>query len=83
MTEENREELTFSFADNGKEYKVDDLSDEHKVLYQKVMLVNRQKNEIVSNANFEVEKLDILAKHYSDQLKEAVESDDKKVEVVK
>ena len=54
MTEENREELTFSFADDGKEYKVDDLSDEHKLLYQKVILVNRQKNEIVSNANFEV-----------------------------
>jgi len=47
------------------------------------MLVNRQKNEIVSNANFEVEKLDILAKHYSDLLKKAVEGDDKKVEVAK
>lgn len=82
MTKEN-EELTFSFADDGKEYKVDDLSDEHKLIYNKVMLINRQKNEIVSNANFEVEKLDILAKHYSDQLKEAVEGDDKKVEVVK
>ena len=54
MTKEN-EELTFSFADDGKEYKVDDLSDEHKLIYNKVMLVNRQKNEIVSNANFEVE----------------------------
>ena len=31
MTEEN-EELTFSFADDGKEYKVDDLSDEHKLI---------------------------------------------------
>ncbi len=61
MTKEN-EELTFSFADDGKEYKVDDLSDEHKLIYNKVMLVNRQKNEIVSNANFEVEKLDILVK---------------------
>ena len=70
---DNNEELTFSFSDDGKEYKVDDLSDEHKLIYNKVMLINRQKNEIVSNANFEVEKLDILAKHYSDLLKEAVE----------
>ena len=80
---DNNEELTFGFADDDKEYKVSDLSEEHRLVYDKVMLINRQKNEIVSNANFEVEKLDILAKHYSDLLKEAVEGDDKKVEVVK
>ena len=81
MTKEN-EELTFGFADGDKEYKVSDLSEEHRLVYDKVMLINRQKNEIVSNANFEVEKLDILAKHYSNLLKEAVEPK-KKVEVVK
>ena len=81
MTKEN-EELTFGFADDDKEYKVSDLSEEHRLVYDKIMLINRQKNEIVSNANFEVEKLDILAKHYSNLLKEAVEPK-KKVEVVK
>jgi hypothetical protein len=81
MTKEN-EELTFGFADDDKEYKVNDLSEEHRLVYDKVMLINRQKNEIVSNANFEVEKLDILAKHYSNLLKEAV-TPKKKVEVVK
>jgi len=79
---DNNEELTFSFSDDDKEYKVSDLSEEHRLVYDKVMLINRQKNEIVSNANFEVEKLDILAKHYSSLLKEAVEPK-KKVEVVK
>jgi hypothetical protein len=79
---DNNEELTFTFADDDKEYKVSDLSEEHRLVYDKVMLINRQKNEIVSNANFEVEKLDILAKHYSNLLKEAVEPK-KKVEVVK
>jgi hypothetical protein len=79
---DNNEELTFTFADDDKEYKVSDLSEEHRLVYDKVMLINRQKNEIVSNANFEVEKLDILAKHYSNLLKKAVEPK-KKVEVVK
>ena len=32
---------------------------------------------------FEVEKLEILGKHYSNALKEAVEGEDTKVEVVK
>ena len=50
MTKEN-EELTFGFADDDKEYKVNDLSEEHRLVYDKVMLINRQKNEIVSNAN--------------------------------
>jgi len=80
MSEEK--ELTFTFDEDGKEYKVEDLSEENKILYNKVTLVNQQRQEVIANANFEVEKLEILAKHYSNSLKEAVESNNTKVEVV-
>ena len=60
MTEEKKE-LTFTFDEDGKEYKVEDLSDENKILYNKVTLVNKQRQEVIANANFEVEKLEILA----------------------
>ena len=79
---EEKNELTFTFDEDGKEYKVEDLSEEHKILYNKVTLVNQQRQEVIGNANFEVEKLEILGRHYSNALKEAVEGDDNKVEVV-
>lgn len=79
---EEKNELTFTFDEDGKEYKVEDLSDEHKILYNKVTLVNQQRQDVIANANFEVEKLEILARHYSNALKEAVEGDDTEVEVV-
>jgi len=81
MAEENNE-LTFTFDEDGKEYKVEDLSDENKILYNKVTLVNKQRQDVIANANFEVEKLEILAQHYSNALKDAVEGEDTKVEVV-
>jgi len=81
MTEE-KNELTFTFDEDGKEYKVEDLSDENKILYNKVTLVNKQRQDVIANANFEVEKLEILGRHYSNALKEAVEGDDIEVEVV-
>ena len=40
MSDDN-EELTFGFADDDKEYKVSDLSEEHRLVYDKVMLINR------------------------------------------
>jgi hypothetical protein len=79
---EEKNELTFTFDEDGKEYKVEDLSDENKILYNKVTLVNKQRQDVIANANFEVEKLEILARHYSNALKEAVEGDDTQVEVV-
>jgi hypothetical protein len=79
---EEKNELTFTFDEDGKEYRVEDLSDEHKILYNKVTLVNKQRQDVIANANFEVEKLEILARHYSNALKEAVEGDDTEVEVV-
>jgi hypothetical protein len=82
MAEENKE-LTFTFNEDGKEYKVEDLSEDNKILYNKVTLVNQQRQEVIANANFEVEKLEILGRHYSNALKEAVEGEDTKVEVAK
>jgi len=82
MTDEKKE-LTFTFDEDGKEYKVEDLSEDNKILYNKVTLVNQQRLEVIGNANFEVEKLEILGKHYSNALKDAVEGDEPKVEVEK
>ena len=79
---EEKNELTFTFDEDGKEYKVEDLSEENKILYNKVTLVNKQRQDVIANANFEVEKLEILAQHYSNALKQAVEGDDTEVEVV-
>jgi len=88
MSEENKkEELTFTFEEDGQEYKVDDLSDENKLLYNKVVLLNNQRRDSlnqIGNLNFEVEKLELLSQHYSNLLKDAVEGGDKEetVEVV-
>lgn len=88
MSEENKkEELTFTFEEDGQEYKVDDLSDENKLLYNKVVLLNNQRRDAlnqIGNLNFEVEKLELLSQHYSNLLKDAVEGGDKEktVEVV-
>jgi len=88
MSEENKkEELTFTFEEDGQEYKVDDLSDENKLLCNKVVLLNNQRRDSlnqIGNLNFEVEKLELLSQHYSNLLKDAVEGGDKEetVEVV-
>ena len=88
MSEKNKkEELTFTFEEGGKEYKVDDLSDENKLLYNKVVFLNNQRRDTlnqIGNLNFEVEKLELLSQHYSNLLKNAVEGGDKEetVEVV-
>lgn len=88
MSEKNKkEELTFTFEEDGKEYKVDDLSDENKLLYNKVVFLNNQRRDTlnqIGNLNFEVEKLELLSQHYSNLLKNAVEDGDKEetVEVV-
>tara|TARA_R100001463_G_scaffold125979_1_gene183527 strand:+ start:692 stop:940 length:249 start_codon:yes stop_codon:yes gene_type:complete len=75
MTEVQQEPIKFSFEEGGTEYEFDKLTDENKLLYNKLATVERQKNEFVGNANFEIEKLDILRAEYARQLKNAVESD--------
>ena len=57
-------------VDVSKQYLVDDMSDEGKVIYNKLAIVQKSKNEILENANFEVEKADILIAHYMQQLKD-------------
>ena len=84
-SKEVKEELTFTFEEDGKEYKVDDLNDENKLLYNKVVLLNNQRRDAlnqIGNLNFEVEKLELLSQHYSNLLKDAVEGGEDTVEVV-
>ena len=57
-------------VDVSKQYLVDDMSDEGKVIYNKLAIVQKSKNDILANANFEVEKADILIAHYMQQLKD-------------
>lgn len=71
----NEEVKTFSFEEGGQEYNLDDLNDEQGLLYNKLAVLEKQKNEFVGNANFEVEKLDILRAEYSRRLKESLESE--------
>ena len=41
-----------------------------QVIYNKLAIVQKSKNDILANANFEVEKADILIAHYMQQLKD-------------
>ena len=72
----NNEEIkTFSFEEGGQEYNLDDLNDEQGLLYNKLAVLEKQKNEFVGNANFEVEKLDILRAEYSRRLRQSLENE--------
>lgn len=73
MSDEVKKSETFTFEENGAEYKVDDLSDDNKVVFGKLKLINNQINELTFNANNELEKLNILRQHYGDVLQKAVE----------
>jgi hypothetical protein len=94
MTEvEKKDELTFSFNDNGKEHKVEELSDENRLLYNKTVLCNQEIARLqediarlqqdIARLQFEIEIKQLAAAKYSNELKEAVEGDEPKVEVVK
>jgi hypothetical protein len=56
--------------DVNKQYLIEDMSDEGKVLYNKLAIIQKQKNELVANAQFEIEKADVLINHYMAELKE-------------
>jgi len=66
-----QEPITFSITEDDvtKDYNLDDLPEEGQLVYRKLNLLQEQKNQLVSNANFEVEKNDILQAHYLDELK--------------
>ena len=84
MTDENNQEVqeeTVRFSDDGPEYKVSDLSDEAVLILNKCKMHQEQKNRYIQEANLNVEQMDILIGYYSDKLKEAVESDAEVIEV--
>jgi hypothetical protein len=56
--------------DVNKQYLIEDMSDEGKLVYNKLAIIQKQKNELVANAQFEIEKADVLINHYMAELKE-------------
>ena len=84
MTDENNQEVqeeTVRFSDDGPEYKVSDLSNEAVLILNKCKMHQEQKNRYIQEANLNVEQMDILIGYYSDQLKAAVESEAEVIEV--
>jgi hypothetical protein len=69
MAEAKEPILTMTENEVVKEYKVNDLSDEARLIYNKLAILQKQNQELVINANFEVEKNEILQKHYIEQIK--------------
>lgn len=57
-------------VDVEKQYLMDDISDEGKIIYNKLAVIQEQKMQILNNANFEVECKDILINHFMSKLKE-------------
>lgn len=52
-----------------KKYLIDDMSDEGKIIYSKLAIIQKQKDELIANANFEIEKADVLINHFMAELK--------------
>ena len=70
MAEANQDPiLTITEDEVAKEYKVNDLSEEGRLIYNKLAILQKQNQELVVNANFEIEKNEILQKHYIEQIK--------------
>jgi hypothetical protein len=69
MAEAKEPILTMTENEVVKEYKVNDLSEEARLIYNKLAILQKQNQELVLNANFEVEKNEILQKHYIEQIK--------------
>tara|TARA_B110000977_G_C10898757_1_gene424383 strand:+ start:155 stop:463 length:309 start_codon:yes stop_codon:yes gene_type:complete len=55
--------------DVNKQYLIDSMSDEGKLIYNKLAIMQKQKNDMLTNANFEIEKADVLINHYMAELK--------------
>lgn len=78
-----QEPVTFSITEDDvtKDYNLDDLPEEGQVVYRKLNLLQQQKQDLVVNANFEVEKNDILQAEYLKQLKTHLPEDESVIEV--
>ena len=53
-----------------KKYLIDDMSDEGKVIYNKLAIIQKQKNDMVTNAQFETGKADVLINYFMAELKD-------------
>lgn len=52
-----------------KKYLIEDMSEEGLLIYNKLAIIQKQKNEMIANANFEIEKADVLINHFMAELK--------------
>ena len=79
----DQEPITFSITEDDvtKDYNLDDLPEEGQMVYRKLNLLQQQKNDLVANANFEVEKNEILQAEYLKQLKNNLPKDESVIEV--
>ena len=79
----DQEPITFSITEDDvtKDYNLDDLPEEGQMVYRKLNLLQQQKNDLVANANFEVEKNEVLQAEYLKQLKNHLPKDESVIEV--
>lgn len=52
-----------------KQYLIEDISEEGLIIYNKLAIIQKQKNDMVTNAQFEIEKADVLINHFMAELK--------------
>jgi len=52
-----------------KQYLIEDISEEGLIFYNKLAIIQKQKNDMVTNAQFEIEKADVLINHFMAELK--------------
>ena len=76
MTEKT-ESATFSFGKDSKEYKVDELNEEQRALFDKFNQANNDVNKFVVQANWELEKLNILKNHFGNTLEQLLKQGEK------
>jgi len=76
MTEKT-ESATFSFGENSKGYKVDELNEEQRALFDKFNQANNDVNKFVVQANWELEKLNILKNHFGNTLEQLLKQGEK------
>jgi|TARA_Y100001972_G_scaffold98152_1_gene121469 hypothetical protein len=79
MAEANKDERTLILKSADGEdvsYAVEDMSDEAKVLYNKIQILATESQNIKANAEFAMEKNDILQKHYLEAITPLLNSDE-------
>ena len=85
MAEANKDERTLVMkSETGEDvtYQVSDMNDEAKLLYTKIEILSKESQTIKTNAEFGLEKNDILQKHYLEVLKPLLDSDESETEEV-